>query len=195
MQVLGLPLPSTYSSQEEHWYSRLHSDSSFHPKLRAFQGVRLYTESAPTPTTFPYGEAHACSFPHFGYDAQGDKTISFTVLIQRECSFTETHPWVMKCGVNIPTHTYTDCNIVDRLCDKGFNANEILKFLQEKRFDEKMGNYLLLKEQACKEIEHESTSPAKPEDPCPTPPSPTAQTATSALPLKGRAREPTFGLP
>ena len=133
MQVLGLPLPSTYSSQEEHWYSRLHSDSSFHPKLRAFQGVRLYTESAPTPTTFPYGEAHACSFPHFGYDAQGDKTISFTVLIQRECSFTETHPWVMKCGVNIPTHTYTDCNIVDRLCDKGFNANEILKFLQEKK--------------------------------------------------------------
>ena len=113
--------------------SRIHSDSSFHPKLRAFQGVRLYTESAPTPTTFPYGEAHACSFPHFGYDAQGDKTISFTVLIQRECSFTETHPWVMKCGVNIPTHTYTDCNIVDRLCDKGFNANEILKFLQEKK--------------------------------------------------------------
>lgn len=24
--------------------------------------------------------------------------------------------------------SYTDCNIVDRLCDMGFNANEILKF-------------------------------------------------------------------
>ena len=45
----------------------------------------------------------------------------------------------MKYGVNIQTDTYTDCNIVDRLCDMGFNANEILKFLQKKRFEENLG--------------------------------------------------------
>ncbi|XP_031206201.1 putative sperm motility kinase W, partial [Mastomys coucha] len=60
----------------------------------------------------------------------------------------ERHSWVMKCQVTIPTDTYPDYNIIDILCDMGFNANEILESLQKKMFDENMGTYLLLKEQA-----------------------------------------------
>nr|XP_034343605.1 putative sperm motility kinase W [Arvicanthis niloticus] len=106
----------------------------------------------------------------------------------------ERHPWVRKCDINIPTDKYPDSNIIHMLCDMGFNANDILESLRKNKFDEKMGTYLLLKEQVRKGIEHTSTISAKPGDPCPTPPPSPAHISDSGLPLKRRASEPILGL-
>ncbi|XP_052021535.1 putative sperm motility kinase W [Apodemus sylvaticus] len=120
----------------------------------------------------------------------------FTVAPERRPSIEdiEEHPWVMKCEAKIQTDAYPDCNIVDRLCGMGFNANDILESVQKKWFDEKMGTYLLLKEQVRLGIETIPTSSAKPEDPCPTLPPLPAHASTTGLPLKKSASEPSFGL-
>ncbi|XP_052020672.1 putative sperm motility kinase W [Apodemus sylvaticus] len=106
----------------------------------------------------------------------------------------EEHPWILKAEVNIPTDSYPDCDIVDRLRGMGFNANEILESLHKRKFDEKMGTYLLLQEQVRLGIETIPTGSAKPVNPCPTPPPSPAHASSPGLPLKRRASEPNSGL-
>ena len=71
--------------------SMFHSDSHSLPKLHAFQGVRIDTQSLPTPTTFPNGEIHECYISHVGPDDQGNKTISFSVLLHRVSALSLSH--------------------------------------------------------------------------------------------------------
>lgn len=106
----------------------------------------------------------------------------------------ERHPWIRKCDINIPTDKYPDSNIIHMLCNMGFNPNDILESLRKNKFDEKMGTYLLLKEQVRKGIAHTSTTSDKPVDPCPMPPPSPAHISSSGLPLKRRASEPILGL-
>lgn len=106
----------------------------------------------------------------------------------------EDHPWILKSNIKIPTNSYPDSDIVDRLCGMGFNANEILESLRKRRFDEKMGTYLLLEQQVRLGIETTPTTSAKSVNPCPTPPPSPADASTAGHSLKRRASEPNFGL-
>ncbi|XP_028617848.1 putative sperm motility kinase W, partial [Grammomys surdaster] len=105
----------------------------------------------------------------------------------------EKHPWVIKCEVDIPTEINPDYNIIDRLCGMGFDANEIIESLHNKKYNEPMAAYLIIKAQV--EKRHEDTSTASFEtDQCPIPPPSPAHPSTSGLPLKKRASEPNFSL-
>lgn len=106
----------------------------------------------------------------------------------------ESHPWVRKCDVTIPTDTFPDYTIVDMLCGMGFDVNKTLESLQQKKFDENMGTYLLLKDQVSKGIKYPPSPSPNPVDLCPTPPPSPEHISTSALTPKRRASEPNFGL-
>ena len=63
MYAQGLPLPYKILLPGKILVladSMFHSDSHSLPKLHAFQGARICTQSVPTPTTFPNGEIHEC---------------------------------------------------------------------------------------------------------------------------------------
>lgn len=49
----------------------------------------------------------------------------------------------MKLKLNIPIVTPKVLNLIDVFCGMEFNAKEILESLQKKRFDQKMGTYLI----------------------------------------------------
>ncbi|XP_017450658.1 putative sperm motility kinase W [Rattus norvegicus] len=106
----------------------------------------------------------------------------------------ENHPWIKKCEVNIPPMTDPDYKIIEMLCGMGYNANDILESLQQKRYDEPMGAYLSLRNHVIEGYEIGSITPAKPGDQCPPPPPSPAHPSVFGLPLRRRASEPNFGL-
>jgi MAP/microtubule affinity-regulating kinase len=76
----------------------------------------------------------------------------------------------------------------------GFDAKEVIKSLHNKKYDEWMGAYLILKEQVHKGPEGGSTTSPKPLDRWPTPPPSQAHPSVSGCPLMRRASEPNFSL-
>ncbi|KAL6084653.1 hypothetical protein STEG23_014042 [Scotinomys teguina] len=86
---------------------------------------------------------------------------------------------------------YPDPNILNVLSDIGYNAYNILESLQEQRYDNLMGTYLIMEERARKGLEcklHYTTS-SKSVDSSDVPPP-----AAGAPHLKESAHEPTLGL-
>lgn len=106
----------------------------------------------------------------------------------------ENHPWVKKSEVKIPTMTEPDYHVIGKLGGMGFNENEILESLHNKKYNESMGAYLILKAKVDKGLEQDSTLSAKTADQCPTPPPSPAHPSVSGLPLKRRASEPNVSL-
>lgn len=76
-----------------------------------------------------------------------------------------------KSKVKVPSEAYPDPEIVDMLCDLGFNSNALLDSLPENKYDEIMALYLILKQKARKGLDLGSTTSAKPVDAGPKPPS------------------------
>nr|XP_034339619.1 putative sperm motility kinase W [Arvicanthis niloticus] len=106
----------------------------------------------------------------------------------------ERHPWVLKSKVNNLIVADPDYNIIDMLCGMGFDANEIIESLYNKKYDEQMGTYLILKDQVYKGLELGSTTSDKPLDPCPTLSPSQAHPSIFRPPINRRASEPNFGL-
>lgn len=106
----------------------------------------------------------------------------------------ENHPWIKKCEFKILPMTDPDYKIIEMLCGMGYKAKDILESLQMKRYDERMGAYLSLKDHVSKGFDLGSITPAKPGDPCPPPPPSPEQPSVFGLPLRRRASEPIFGL-
>ncbi|XP_028718639.1 putative sperm motility kinase W [Peromyscus leucopus] len=104
------------------------------------------------------------------------------------------HPWVMKW--NIPSETLLDPKVLDTLSDLGFNRNDVLESLQNNRYDELMGTYLIIREQARKglPLEFGCNTSVTSVDVGAAPPVSLVCPSVSGLPPKRRASEPTFGL-
>ncbi|XP_059134660.1 putative sperm motility kinase W [Peromyscus eremicus] len=106
------------------------------------------------------------------------------------------HPWVMNWKENIPSETLLDPKILDTLSDLGFNRNDVLESLKKNTYDQFMGTYLIIKEQARKGLPLElgCTTSVKPVDAGAAPPASLAYPSVSGLPPKESASEPIFGL-
>ncbi|XP_037057902.1 putative sperm motility kinase W [Peromyscus leucopus] len=106
------------------------------------------------------------------------------------------HPWVMKWKENIPSETLLDPKVLDTLSDLGFNMNDVLESLQKNRYDELMGTYLIIREQARKglPLEFGCNTSVTSVDVGAAPPVSLVCPSVSGLPPKRRASEPTFGL-
>ncbi|XP_052606567.1 putative sperm motility kinase W [Peromyscus californicus insignis] len=106
------------------------------------------------------------------------------------------HPWIIKYKENIPSETFVDPKVLDTLSDLGFNKNAVLESLQKNKYDQFMGTYLIVREQARKGLPLAlgCTTSVKPVDAGAAPPASLAYPSVSGLPQKRRASEPIFGL-